>query len=211
MKAALGQFMGTHWQDITPPEIQDFLSNHQQIADLVKDKFGTFTPQSQAQLALVKPWLGQLLQTTPQDISNWDLAKWWEHGHGALHQFMVTWFDKILSPRHPSQLYEALLEGVFLFIIVWLVGRLWRKDGMAGGAFVTFYPVMRTIGEQFRVGDTPQHILGMNVSLGVLYSVPMFFVGLAYWAYWIHRDRKAVWKPASTGGTTSAPSAPLTG
>lgn len=100
----------------------------------------------------------------------------------------------ILEPRHPSQLYEALLEGVVLFVIVWTVGRLWRKDGMAGGAFLTFYPIMRIIGEHFRVGDTPRHVMGMEVSLGVLYSVPMVLIGVAYWGYWIWRDRRVPWK-----------------
>jgi len=100
----------------------------------------------------------------------------------------------ILQPRHPSQLYEALLEGVLLFTIVWLVGRFWRKDGMAGGAFLTFYPVMRIIGEQFRVGDTPRAYFGVTISLGVLYSVPLIFVGLGYWGYWIWKDQRVEWK-----------------
>jgi phosphatidylglycerol:prolipoprotein diacylglycerol transferase len=101
----------------------------------------------------------------------------------------------ILPPRHPSQLYEALLEGVLLFIICWTIGRLWRKDGMASGAFLTFYPIMRIIGEQFRVGDTPAHILGMEISKGVLYSLLMFIPALIYWIYWIRRDRRVPWVP----------------
>jgi phosphatidylglycerol:prolipoprotein diacylglycerol transferase len=101
---------------------------------------------------------------------------------------------QILEPRHPSQLYEALLEGVLLFVICWTVGRLWRKDGMASGAFLTFYPVMRIIGEQFRVGDTPRQYFGVTMSLGVLYSIPLVAIGLAWWGYWIWRDRRVPWK-----------------
>ena len=101
----------------------------------------------------------------------------------------------ILQPRHPSQLYEALLEGALLFIICWTIGRRWKKDGMASGAFLTFYPIMRIIGEQFRVGDTPIPIAGIQISKGVLYSLPMVLAGAIYWAYWIRRNRTAIWIP----------------
>ena len=65
---------------------------------------------------------------------------------------------------------------------------------MASGAFLTFYPIMRIIGEQFRVGDTPQNILGFNVSLGVIYSILTIIPGLGFWIYWIKRDRRFPWK-----------------
>ncbi len=101
----------------------------------------------------------------------------------------------ILPARHPSQLYEALLEGLLLFIICYTIGRLWRKDGMASGAFLTFYPIMRIIGEQFRVGDTPIPILGMEISKGVLYSLPMCLGGALYWAYCIRHSKPNLWQP----------------
>ena len=101
----------------------------------------------------------------------------------------------ILPPRHPSQLYEALLEGVLLFTLCWCIGWFWRKDGMASGAFLTFYPIMRIIGEQFRVGDTPANILGHQISKGVLYSLIMLIPALTYWIYWIKKDRRIPWVP----------------
>ena len=101
----------------------------------------------------------------------------------------------ILPPRHPSQLYEGLLEGALLFTICWCIGWFWRKDGMASGAFLTFYPIMRIIGEQFRVGDTPAHILGTEISKGVLYSLIMLIPALTYWIYWIKKDRRFPWVP----------------
>lgn len=100
---------------------------------------------------------------------------------------------QIIPPRHPSQLYEALLEGVLLFTICWTIGRLWRKDGMASGAFLTFYPIMRIIGEQFRVGDSALHT---KVGAGVIYSVLMLIPGIVFWTYWIWRDRRFPWTPA---------------
>jgi phosphatidylglycerol:prolipoprotein diacylglycerol transferase len=112
-----------------------------------------------------------------------------QHGN---HQ-VAEMLRPILPARHPSQLYEALLEGVLLFVICWSVGQLWRKKGMASGAFLTFYPIMRIIGEQFRVGDTAKDYLhiGMPISLGVLYSVPMFLFGLGFWIYFALKPEKA--------------------
>lgn len=113
------------------------------------------------------------------------------------NQFVLDKFNEILPARHPSQLYEAALEGLLLFIIVWTVARLWRKDGMASGAFLTLYPVMRIIGEQFRVGDTPIDILGVPVSKGIIYSIPMFLAGLIYWAIMARRPGNNLKKAAS--------------
>jgi phosphatidylglycerol:prolipoprotein diacylglycerol transferase len=114
----------------------------------------------------------------------------------------------ILPPRHPSQLYEALLEGALLFTLCWTIGWFWRKDGMASGAFLTFYPIMRIIGEQFRVGDTPTHIFGMDISKGVLYSLIMLIPALTYWIYWIKRDRRIPWVPQQAEPTPSPAKSP---
>ncbi len=105
----------------------------------------------------------------------------------AGNTFVLEKFNEVLPARHPSQLYEALLEGVALFVMVWVIARIWRKDGMASGAFLTLYPVMRIAGEQFRIGDTPIMILGVPVSKGILYSIPMFVIGLAYWVIMARR------------------------
>lgn len=106
---------------------------------------------------------------------------------------VVEMLRNLLIARHPSQLYEAGLEGVLLFLIVWTIGRFWRKEGMAGGAFLVGYPIMRILGEQFRVGDTPLNILGIEVSKGVLYSLLMLIPAAAYWLYWIRRNQPSVW------------------
>ncbi len=134
--------------------------------------------------------------------ANWADRETFDSFHRMLSQQLETHTASavaavapILPPRHPSQLYEALLEGVALFTICWLIGWFWRKDGMASGAFLTFYPIMRIIGEQFRVGDTPAHILGTEISKGVLYSLIMLIPALTYWIYWIKKDRRIPWVP----------------
>jgi phosphatidylglycerol---prolipoprotein diacylglyceryl transferase len=62
----------------------------------------------------------------------------------------------ILSPRHPSQLYEAALEGIALFAILWFVRTRFRTpNGMITGLFLIVYSVFRIIVENFREPDAP--------------------------------------------------------
>ena len=56
-------------------------------------------------------------------------------------------------PRHPVQLYQALTEGALLFVIVWLVGRKRRVDGLMSGIFGVGYAVVRILTEHFREGS----------------------------------------------------------
>ncbi|MEE9442177.1 MAG: prolipoprotein diacylglyceryl transferase [candidate division Zixibacteria bacterium] len=87
---------------------------------------------------------------------------------------------ELIQPRHPSQLYEAALEGLFLFIYTqW---RIWRTDalkspGRISGEFLILYAIVRIIGEQFREYDSPP-ILGM--SRGIFYSLFMIILGTIF-------------------------------
>ena len=61
---------------------------------------------------------------------------------------------QILTPRHPSQIYEALLEGVALFTILWLVRTRTRQpDGILSGLFFVCYAIFRIVVEYFREPD----------------------------------------------------------
>jgi phosphatidylglycerol:prolipoprotein diacylglycerol transferase len=88
-------------------------------------------------------------------------------------------------PRHPVQLYEALLEGLVLFLILrWLTHSRYslKKPGFTGAAFLTGYGALRMVCEMFKedysgLFDTPW------LTSGMLYSVPMVIVGLV--AMWI--------------------------
>jgi phosphatidylglycerol:prolipoprotein diacylglycerol transferase len=84
----------------------------------------------------------------------------------------------VLTPRHPSQLYEALLEGVLLFILLMLIRLKFRKpDGVTTGCFFLLYPMMRIIGEFFREPDAP---LTGPFTRGQFLSLFMFVVGVAF-------------------------------
>ncbi len=84
----------------------------------------------------------------------------------------------VLTPRHPSQLYEALLEGVVLFILLMLIRLKFKKpDGVTTGCFFLLYPLMRIVGEFFREPDAP---LTGPFTRGQFLSLFMFVIGILF-------------------------------
>jgi phosphatidylglycerol:prolipoprotein diacylglycerol transferase len=97
--------------------------------------------------------------------------------------------------RHPSQLYQAGLEGILLFLMLQIgVARfgILKRPGQAIGIFISGYGVMRWIGEQFREPDAG---LILNLTRGELYSLPMILVGLGILAVTSLKKPKAQSNP----------------
>jgi len=93
-----------------------------------------------------------------------------------------------LPPRHPSQIYEALLEGVFLFTVLWLLRTKVRVPrGVITGAFFILYAGLRIVGETFRVPDPAWSWMGL--SAGQTLSLWMFLVGAGF-VVWGFRTQK---------------------
>jgi phosphatidylglycerol:prolipoprotein diacylglycerol transferase len=93
-------------------------------------------------------------------------------------------------PRHPSQLYEALLEGLLLFLVMFFAARnpmIRRTTGLLFGIFVTGYGISRFIVEFYREPDPQVGMFFDYFSLGQMLSLPMIFAGL----YLIHYARKS--------------------
>lgn len=84
------------------------------------------------------------------------------------------------EPRHPSQLYQAALEGLLLFALVMLVVRMGglKRPGTVGGTFLAGYGTARIIGEFFREPDRQIGFLAGGLTMGMLLSIPMIIVGL---------------------------------
>ena len=83
-------------------------------------------------------------------------------------------------PRHPSQLYEALLEGVVLFVVMFALSRQERlraRFGWLTGAFLVGYGIARTTGEFFREPDVFLGYLIGGVTMGQLLCIPMLVAG----------------------------------
>ena len=81
-------------------------------------------------------------------------------------------------PRHPSQLYEALLEGLVLFVVLIVLSRRKRPDGFMIGMLLTLYGVFRIFVEFFREPDVQLGFITGGLTMGQLLSVPMLGVGL---------------------------------
>lgn len=81
--------------------------------------------------------------------------------------------------RHPSQLYEAVLEGLVVFVVVWIGSRRHRPgSGAAVGWFLAAYGVVRLIAEQFREPDVDIGFVWGNVTMGQLLSLPLVIAGV---------------------------------
>lgn len=98
---------------------------------------------------------------------------------------MVFPTDALQVPRHPSQLYEFFLEGVVLFIILYVVTRKPRSLGLASGTFLIGYGIFRSIVEFFREPDAHLGLYFSFISKGQILSIPMILIGLfiIYWGY----------------------------
>lgn len=101
---------------------------------------------------------------------------------------------QLLMPRHPSQLYEAALEGLLLFIVlglaVWKL-KLLTKPGYVTGLFLLGYGLSRALMETVREPDAhmPEALQGV-ITMGMLLSIPMILVGA--WLVWRARSRPPV-------------------
>lgn len=82
------------------------------------------------------------------------------------------------QPRHPSQLYEFALEGILLFVILWLFARKPRPTGAVSGLFLIGYGFFRFLVEFTREPDAHLGILSLGLSMGQWLSLPMILAGI---------------------------------
>lgn len=91
--------------------------------------------------------------------------------------------------RHPSQLYEALLEGVFLFLIlIYFRNKFYEKPGLISGLFLIFYSIFRFFVEFYRVPDEQLGYIFSNLSMGQVISLIFMISGLILF-YFKHETR----------------------
>jgi phosphatidylglycerol:prolipoprotein diacylglycerol transferase len=100
-------------------------------------------------------------------------------------------------PRHPSQVYQFLLEGLLLFAVLWWYARrpaaytgmrgqpVWGK---VSGAFLLGYGLLRFTAEYFREPDSFLGLLALNLSMGQWLCVPMILAGGSIWVWAGRRD-----------------------
>jgi phosphatidylglycerol:prolipoprotein diacylglycerol transferase len=86
-----------------------------------------------------------------------------------------------IEPRHPSQIYEALLEGVVLLVVMFALSRreqVRARFGLLTGLFLCGYAIARIIAEYFRQPDAFLGFLAFGATMGQILSIPMFLAGL---------------------------------
>ncbi len=84
------------------------------------------------------------------------------------------------AARHPSQLYELLLEGIVLFAVLWVYSARPRAIGLVSGLFALLYGVMRFIAEFFREPDAHIGFIAWGwLTMGQLLSLPLAIIGIA--------------------------------
>ncbi len=100
----------------------------------------------------------------------------------------VPWaviFPKVdMQPRHPVQLYQAVTEGLLLFVVLWIVGLKPRKRGLLSGLFAVLYALVRISTEKFRE-ETPV-LAGpdwLGLTKGQIYSVILLLIGVLFIVY----------------------------
>ncbi len=93
-------------------------------------------------------------------------------------------------PRHPSQLYEAALEGLVLVIVLGLMVRLGalRRPGLVTGAFAVGYGVARSVCELFREPDAQLGFLWGGLTMGMLLCIPLIAAGIGLIAFALTRQ-----------------------
>ena len=87
--------------------------------------------------------------------------------------------DPLQLFRHPSQLYEAALEGILLFAVLAVMVRMGalKRPGLILGSFIAIYGLARITGEFFREPDPQLGFLWGGLTMGMLLSVPMIIAG----------------------------------
>ena len=85
--------------------------------------------------------------------------------------------------RHPSQIYQFLLEGLLLFVLLWLYARRPRATGHVSGAFLVGYGTFRFLAEYFREPDSFLGPLALGLSMGQWLCLPMIAAGAALWLW----------------------------
>ena len=102
----------------------------------------------------------------------------------------AAWFSQFgMLPRHPSQLYQFALEGITLFIIVWLFSKKPRPTGQVAMVFLAGYGIFRFIAEYARQPDEQLGLLTLGLSMGQWLSLPMIILGVIGFVYFGKRNQ----------------------
>lgn len=116
-------------------------------------------------------------------IGNFINAELWGRPTDIPWGMIFPYVDKL--PRHPSQLYQFALEGLVLFIFIWIYSSKPRPIGAVSGMFLIGYGLLRSLAEFFREPEEGfMGILTLGITMGQWLSIPMILagIGLLIWS-----------------------------
>lgn len=118
----------------------------------------------------------------------------------------MIWPNVDNLPRHPSPLYQAAIDGVLLFIVLWLFSRKPRPTMAVSGMFSLLYGCARFFTEYFRTPDYEVGFAGLSISAGQMLSLPMIVLGIVLLtiAYRKSGNSGKPGKPKAAGPAASA-------
>ncbi len=146
------------WAVRFPHEMYNW--NRQQIARLAQILDGKSPAEGVYPLAIELP-VAQIIDQIQQD----DLR-------------LIRLVEPLLTPRHPSQLYQAVLEGLLVFVVLAITWQKPRQPGLIGGLFCGAYGILRIIGEAFREPDAHIGIQWLGLTRGQWLSVGLLLGGV---------------------------------
>lgn len=114
---------------------------------------------------------------------------WGRQADASLPWAMIFPQSGLEIPRHPSQIYQFLMEGLLLFVLLWIYARKPRALGQVSAAFLTGYGLFRFIAEYFREPDAYLGLLALGMSMGQWLCVPMIVGGALMWVWCGQRVR----------------------
>lgn len=122
------------------------------------------------------------------------------------NQALIDALAPLLTARHPSQVYEALLEGLLLFAVLAIVWMKPRKPMFIAGLFGVVYGIVRIIGEQFREPDEHIGFDLLGLTRGQWLSIGLMALGIALYVVWNRKPREVMgsWRPLKLDGEQSA-------
>ncbi|SFL68751.1 prolipoprotein diacylglyceryl transferase [Rugamonas rubra] len=100
----------------------------------------------------------------------------------------MIWPNVDALPRHPSPIYQLLVDGLLVFVLLWLYARKERPRLAVGAMYTLLYGCARFFTEYFRTPDWEVEFAGFNISSGQVLSLPMI-VGALVLLAWAYRDK----------------------
>lgn len=195
---ALGAFLGGHLGYVVLYQYSFFISYPATIFDVTHGGLSFHTSLVGAVIML--SWRAKKMTTSwlaiadfiapivPICIASFHIghlinAELW--GRASSVSWAVVFPDAGPMPKHPSQLYEFVLEGLLLFVLLWLYSANERRTGAVCGLFFLGYGIARICVEFFREPDPHIGLFALGLSMGQILSLPMLLFG----GYLIQRSR----------------------